>query len=73
MAEITHGEIYVEFCNWYPEIGAQTIDYKPWGSTSIVIWLDNGMKYKVKRHASDRFTMQTVSDDDINKKLGIIK
>ncbi len=73
MAEITYGEIYVEFCNWNPEIGAKIIDYRPWGHTSIAIWLDNGMKYKIKRHAPGRFTMQMVSEDDINKKYGLNK
>jgi hypothetical protein len=48
-------------------------DYKPWGSTSIVIWLNNGCAFKVKRHASDRFTVQTVSKQDINKKYGLNK
>ena len=71
--ELTYGEIYVEFCNWNPEVGAMTIDYRPWGSTSIVIWLENGMAYKVKRHAHDRFTMQSVSEADINKKFGLNK
>lgn len=71
MAEITYGEIYVEFCEWSPEHGAMVIDYKPWGSTSIVVWLDNGHTYKVKRHAPGRFTMQAVSDADIKKKYGL--
>jgi hypothetical protein len=73
MAEITWGEIYAEFCNWNTQIGAKVIDYRPWGSTSIVVWLNNGQAYKVKRHASDRFTMQIVTQDDIDKKFGTNK
>ena len=69
--ELTYGELYVEFCNCNPEIGAATIDYRPWGNNSIVIWLDNGKAYKVKRHSIGRFTMQSVSNDDIRKKFGL--
>lgn len=47
------------------------VDYRPWGSTSIVVWLNNGQAYKCKRHAADRFTMQMVSEEDIKKKFNI--
>lgn len=70
MAEMTHDEIFEEFRNWNPEMAPKVIYYAPWGSTSIVIWLDNDQAYKVKRHAPDRFTMQTVTQDDIDKKFG---
>ena len=73
MTETTHNEIYTEFCNWNPELGARIIDYKPWGSTSIVVWLDNGLTYKVKYCGPDRFVMQIVSQDDINKKFELNK
>ena len=68
--ELTYGDIYRDFCNWSPEYAAMVIDYRPWGSTSICVWLNNGQAYKCKRHATDRFTMQMVSQDDINKKFG---
>lgn len=68
--ELTYGDIYRDFCNWSPEYAAMVIGYRPWGSTSICVWLNNGQAYKCKRHAADRFTMQMVSQDDINKKLG---
>jgi len=71
MAEITWGEIYTEFCNLNPDIGAMIIDYRPWGSTSIVIWLENGMAYKIKRHAPGRFIIQPVSEDDLNRKFNL--
>lgn len=71
MVEITWGEIYKEFCEWSPRHAEMVVDYRPWGSTSIVVWFDNGQAYKVKRHAPGRFTMQMVSKDDINKKFGL--
>ena len=70
-AELTWGEIYKDFCNWSPKHAAMVVDYRPWGSTSICVWLNNGQAYKCKRHAADRFTMQTVSEEDIRKKYGI--
>ena len=71
MAEITWGEIYKEFCEWSPEHAAKVKDYRPWGSTSIVIWLENGQSYKVKRYAPGRFTMQPLTMADIRKKYGL--
>ena len=38
---------------------------------SIVIWLNNGQAYKVKRTGPDRFIMQLVLEADIKKKFGI--
>ena len=73
MAEITWGEIYKEFCEWSPEHAKMVKDYRPWGSTSIVVWLNNGHAYKVKRHAPGRFTMQMVSEEDIKRKYGLNK
>lgn len=70
MAEITYGELFEEFCAWNPILAHKIDDYRPWGSTSIVIWLNNGFTYKVKRYAPNRFIMQAVSQDDINKKFG---
>lgn len=68
--EITYGEIYKEFCEWSPEHAAKVTDYRPWGRTSIVVWLTNGQAYKCKRHATNKFTMQMVSEDDIKRKFG---
>ena len=71
MTEITWGQIYEEFCEWSPEHAAMVIDYRPWGGHSIVIWLRNGTIYKVKRHGPDRFIMQAVTQEDINKKFNL--
>lgn len=68
---LTYGDIYRDFCNWSPEHAAMVVDYRPWGHTSILVWLNNGQAYKCKRHAADRFTMQLVSEEDIKKKYGI--
>ena len=67
--EITWGEIYEKFCAWSPEHAKMVNDYRPWGSTSIVVWLKNGQAYKVKYIADDKFVMQTVSKADIDKKF----
>ncbi len=69
MTELTYGELYKRFCEWSPEHSKMVKDYRPWGSTSIVIWLENGQAYKVKYHAPDRFTMQALSKADIDKKF----
>ena len=64
-------DIFKDFCNWSPEHAAMVVDYRPWGHTSILVWLNNGQAYKCKRHAADRFIMQLVSEEDIRKKYGI--
>ena len=69
--ELTYYDIYKDFCNWSPEYAVMIIAYKPWGHTSICVWLNNGQAYKCKRHAADRFTMQLVSEEDIRKKYGL--
>lgn len=69
--EITYGELFKEFCAWNPMLAPKVVDYRPWGSMSIVVWLNNGFAYKVKRYGPDRFVMQMVSQDDINKKFGL--
>lgn len=71
MAEITYGELYKEFCEWSPEHAAMVKDYRPWGTNSIAVWLNNGMIYKVKRYDKNHFHMQTLSEDDVNKKYGL--
>lgn len=71
MAEkITHSEIYDKFCKWSPHHAKMVKEYKPWGSTSIVVWLNNGQAYKVKHIYGDKFVMQPLTIDDINRKLG---
>ena len=68
---LSHEEIYKEFCAWSPEYAARVIKWEPWGSVSIIIWLNNGMIYKAKRYYNDcKFTMQIVSEEDIKRKLG---
>lgn len=69
--ELTYKEIYEDFCNWSPKYAAMVTDYRPWGHTSICVWLNNGQAYKCKRRAKDRFTLQLVSEEDIKKKYGI--
>lgn len=69
--ELTCDEIYKDFCNWSPEHAAMVTDYKPWGNSSILVYLNSGHAYKCKRHAADRFTMQVVSEEDIKKKFNI--
>lgn len=64
-----HEEIFKEFREWSPEHAKLIKDYRPWGSTSIVVWLEGGYAYKVKRHAPGKFTMQFVSKEDIEKKF----
>lgn len=71
MAKLTYDEIYKEFCEWSPWHAKMIEDYRPWGSTSIVIWLSNGHAYKVKRCAPGRFIMQYVSKDDIDAKFNL--
>lgn len=66
---MTYGDIYTEFCEWSPSHAAMVIDYRPWGRTSIVVWLRNGTAYKVKRIDKHKFIMQTVSEEDIKKKF----
>lgn len=73
MNEITYGELFAEFCNHNPELGAMIIDYRSWGSNSIVVWLDDGNTYKVKRRAPNLFVMQPLTQEDINKKYGLNK
>lgn len=66
-------DIFEEFCKWSPEHAAMVVDFRSWGSTSIVVWLDNGMTYKVKRYAPNKFIMQVVSEEDIKKKYELNK
>lgn len=70
---MTCDELYKEFCEWSPEHATMVTNYRPWGSHAIVIWLSNGMMYKVKRCDVNRFIMQKVSQEDINKKFGLNK
>lgn len=66
--KLTWGEIYREFCKWSPEHAAMVEDYRPWGTNSIMIWLNNGHAYKCKRYAPGKFTMQILSEEDIKRK-----
>ena len=69
--DIIYSQLYNEFCEWSPEHAAMVVDYRPWGHTSILVWLNNGQAYKCKRYAPGRFTMQLVSEEDIKKKYGL--
>ena len=72
-SKLTWDDIYNEFCKWDPECATNIVIYKPWGSTSIVVWLDNGQAYKIKYQAPDRFNVQMLSKEDIDKKFGTNK
>lgn len=69
---MTYGELYKQFCKWSPEHAAMMADYRPWGTNSIVVWLNNKQAYKVKYHAPNKFTMQMLSEEDIKKKFGLM-
>ena len=69
---MTWGEIYEEFCKWSPTRAAMVLDYRPWGTNSIIVWLSNGMMYKVKRYDDGKFVMQSVLEDDVKRKFGLI-
>ena len=73
MAELTSKAIYEKFCKWSPEHAASVKDYKPWGRTSIVVWLNNGMMYKIKYISDNKFIMQVVTKEDIDKKFSFSK
>lgn len=66
---MTYGELYEKFRKWSPEHAAMVTDYRPWGTNSIVVWLNNGMAFKVKYYADDKFIMQHVSQVDIDRKF----
>lgn len=72
-AEYTYLKTFKEFCAWNPIYANLAVDYKPWGTTSILVIFKNGMYYKVKRHGFNNFVMQPVSEEDINKKYGLNK
>lgn len=67
---MTYGELYQKFCEAEPDMAKHICDYRPWGSTSIVIWLDGGSAYKVK-DVGGKFVKQSVSADDIRRKYGL--
>lgn len=73
MAELTSKSIYDKFSKWSPEHAAKIKEYRPWSSTSIVVWLENGMMYKIKYIADNKFIMQTVTKEDIDNKFNLIK
>lgn len=70
---MTYKEIYKEFCEWSPEHADMVVDYKPWGTNSIIVWLRDGYAYKCKRYGYCRFVMQIISYEDIRKKYGLNK
>ena len=68
---MTYKEIYEEFCEWSPEHAKMVIDYRPWGSFSIVVWFNKNTAYKVKRYATHKFVMQPVTKEELRKKFGL--
>lgn len=71
IGKVHYFKILQEFKKWSPEHAKMITYYRPWGSNSIAVWLDNDMVYKVKRHAPNRFTMQSLSEQDIAKKYNL--
>ena len=69
---MTYKEIFDEFCNWSPEHAKLVIDYRPWGTNSIVVWFNINDAYKAKRIDKNRFVMQKVTMEEINKKLNLV-
>jgi len=69
---MTHEELYKKFCNGSPGHANRVTEYRPWGKTSIVVWLTNGMAYKVKYIDDSHFIMQMLTEEDIKKKYGEI-
>lgn len=70
---MSHKEIYDKFCEWSPVYAKMVVGYKPWGSTSIAVWLTSGLVFKVKLYDGHKFIMQTLSKEDINKKYELNK
>ncbi len=66
-----HEEIYKDFCSWSPGHVNFILTYKPWGEHSILLLLELGYAYKVKRNGPDKFIMQPVSESDIIKKYNL--
>lgn len=66
---LTSEQIYAKFCAWSPEHASMVKDYNLWGRTSIVIWLNNGMMYKVKYINDTKFIMQVVTKEDVDNKF----
>lgn len=62
-------EIYNRLCNYDPKLGEQVLAYEPWGKTSIIIYLYNGLKYKVKIIDNKKLLIQQLSNEDVNKKF----
>lgn len=68
---MAHEDIFKEFCEWSPWHAVLVVEYKPWGSASILIRLSSGAAYKAKRYGEKKFILQPVTEDDINRKYGI--
>lgn len=73
MEKLSSKIIYDKFCEWSPTHAARVEAYQPWGSTSIVVWFRNGMMYKVKYITDNKFVMQIVTKEDIDKKFSLGK
>lgn len=63
------GELCQEFREWSPTHAKMVVEYKPWGSNSILVRLSSGLAYKAKRIGPNEFVMQSVSEDDIKMKF----
>lgn len=70
MAQSKQNKLFKLFKKCNPEMAEMVVDYKPWGSNSLCLWLRNGMMYKVKFFADGKFVMQTVTEEDVKRKYG---
>ena len=68
---ITYKQIFEEFKEWSPQHAIMVVDYRPWGTYSIVVWLKCGMICKVKRVAPNNFVMQKIFEEDVRRKLNL--
>ena len=69
MEAVTHKQIFEEFCIYNPVFARNMVSYKAWGKSSIVIWLNDGRAFKIKRVTSNAFIMQIVTEEDIKRKF----
>lgn len=60
--------MYDKFKNWNPKMAEMVVNWRPWGSYSICLWLRNGMIYKARYYGENRFIMQTITEEDVNRK-----
>lgn len=63
-------ELFELFKKWNPGMARMIVNYKQWGHSSICLWLRNGMLYKAKYYPVNKFVMQTLTKEDVERKYG---